>query len=129
MRRALLFAAMTLTAALAEASVVKAQGAAAEAPSPFRIEIASADGPRGLGVQGYLYNGLPWRITNVRLRVEGLDANGGVTESVSGWVMGDVTSGGRGYFYVPVSSEAPTYRATVQSFDKIAVDPPRFEAP
>ena len=83
----------------------------------------------GWGVEGYVYNGLPWRITNVRLRVDGVDANGTVTASVSGWVMGDVKAGDRRYFYVPVSAPAKTYRATVQSFDKVAVEAPRFEAP
>ena len=101
----------------------------ADAQTPFRFELAQADGPRGLGVAGYVYNGLPWRITNVRLRVDGVDANGTVTASASGWVVGDVKAGERGYFYVPVSSPATTYRATVQSFDKVAVEAPRFEAP
>jgi hypothetical protein len=43
--------------------------------------------------------------------------------------MGDVKAGGRGYFYVPVSSPAKTYRATVQSFDKVTLEAPRVEAP
>ena len=81
-----------------------------------------------LGVEGYVSNGLPWRITNVRLRVDSVDASGTVTASASGWVMGDVKAGGRGYCYVPVSA-VKTYRATVQSFDKVAVEAPRVEAP
>ena len=101
----------------------------AHAQTPFRFEIAESDGPRGLGVEGYVYNGLPWRITNVRLRVDGVDANGTVTASASGWVVGDVKAGDRGYFYVPVSQPAKTYRATVQSFDKVAGERPRIEAP
>jgi len=44
-------------------------------------------------------------------------------------VVGDVEAGGRGWFYVPVSSPAATYRATVQSFDKVALEPRRLEAP
>ena len=128
MKRMLLLFAMMITT-IAGAGVALVQTPTAAAQTPFRFELAQADGPRGLGVAGYVYNGLPWRITNVRLRVDGVDANGTVTASVSGWVMGDVEAGGRGYFYVPVSSAATTYRATVQSFDKIAVEAPRFEAP
>jgi hypothetical protein len=128
MKRMLLLFAMMITA-ITGAGVALVQTPTAAAQTPFRFELAQADGPRGLGVAGYVYNGLPWRITNVRLRVDGVDANGTVTASVSGWVMGDVEAGGRGYFYVPVSSAATTYRATVQSFDKIAVEAPRFEAP
>ena len=128
MQRMLLLFAMMITT-IAGAGVALVQTPTADAQTPFRFELAQADGPRGLGVEGYVYNGLPWRITNVRLRVDGVDANGTVTASVSGWVMGDVEAGGHGYFYVPVSSPATTYRATVQSFDKIAIEAPRFEAP
>jgi len=128
MNRMLLVFAMTITT-IAGAGVARAQTPTADAPTPFRFEIAQADGPRGLGVAGYVYNGLPWRIANVRVRVDGVDANGTVTASASGWVVGDVKAGDRGYFYVPVSSPATTYRAIVQSFDKVAVEAPRFEAP
>ena len=117
---------MTLTT-IASVGDTKAEPATAEAP--FRFELAQANGRRAPGVEGYVYNDLPWRITNVRLRVESVDANGRVTASASGWVMGDVQAGGRCYFYVPLSSPAMTYRATVQSFDKIAVEAPRVEAP
>jgi hypothetical protein len=117
---------MTLVT-IAGAGVAQAERATADAP--FRFELAETNGHRGLGVAGYVYNGLPWRITNVRLRVESVDPNGGVTASASGWVIGDVRAGGRGYFYVPVSAPAEMYRVTVQSFDKVAVEAPRGEAP
>jgi len=123
MQRMLLLFAMMITT-IAGAGVALVQTPTAAAQTPFRFELAQADGPRGLGVAGYVYNGLPWRITNVRLRVDGVDANGTVTASVSGWVMGDVEAGGHGYFCVPVSSAAKTYRATVQSFDKVAGEAP-----
>ena len=126
-RMLLLFAMMIKT--IAGSVVAKAQTPPADAQTPFRVELMQADGPRGLGVEGYVYNGLPWQISNVRLRVDSVDASGTVTASASGWVMGDVKTGGRGYFYVPVSSAAKTYRATVQSFDKVAVEAPRFETP
>ena len=123
----LLFAIAMMT--IAGSVVAKAQTATGDAETPFRFELAQADGPRGLGVEGYVHNGLPWRITNVRLRVDSVDGDGTVTATAWGWVLGDVKAGGRGYFWVPVSSAANTYRATVQSFDKVAVEAPRFEAP
>src|SRR5439155_11572867 len=67
MKVMLLVIAMTL-ATIAGADVVRAETATADAP--FRLELAQANGARGLGVEGYVYNGLPWRITNVRVRVE-----------------------------------------------------------
>jgi len=128
MKSMLLLVAMTITT-IAGAVIVRTESATGDARTPFRFELAQADGPRGLGVEGRIHNGLPWRITNVRLRVDSVDASGAVTASALGWVLGDVKAGGRGYFYVPVSSAANTYRATVQSFDKVAVEAPRFEAP
>ena len=79
MKRILLFA-MTL-ATIAGAGVGNAETATPDAP--FRFELAETNGHRGLGVAGYVYNGLPWRITNVRLRVESVDPNGTVTASWS----------------------------------------------
>ena len=126
MEKILLLFVMTLMT-IAGAGVAPAETATVEAP--FRFELAEANGHRGLGVTGYVYNGLPWRITNVRLRVESVDPNGTVIASASGWVIGDVRAGGRGYFYVPVSAPAKTYRVTIQSFDKVAVEAPRVEVP
>jgi len=126
-RMLLLFATLIMT--LAVPVVAKAQTVNADEQRLFRFELAQVDGPRGLAVQGYLYSSLPWRIANVRLHVESVDGSGAVTTSASGWVVGDVEAGGRGWFYVPVSSPAATYRATVQSFDKVAPLPPRLEAP
>ncbi len=102
--------------------------AAAETPvvrGPFRFELEEAmSSHRGPAVEGYLHNDLPWRITNVRLRVESVDPAGRVTGEAAGWVLGDVAAGGRAYFFVPVSSPAATYRATVESFDKISREAP-----
>lgn len=128
MKPMLLIVAMTITT-IAGAVVANAQRSTAEQQAPFRFDFEQAQGPRGLGLEGYVYNSLPWRITNVRLRVDSLDANGTVTTSSWGWVLGNVNSGGRGYFYVPLSSRAAGYRPSVQSFDKVAADGPRLEAP
>ena len=111
-------------------AVAKAQTSATDAQNPFRFELEEAQSPfRGRAVEGYVYNNLPWRITNVRLRVESVDPTGTVTGEAYGWVVGDVRAGGRGYFFVLVSSRAATYRATVQSFDKVALEAPKPEAP
>jgi hypothetical protein len=128
MKRLLLLVA-TAIATIAGAAVANAQPSTAEQQAPFRFDFEQAQGPRGLGVEGYVYNSLPWRISNVRLRVDCVDASGTVTASSWGWVLGSVNAGGRGYFYVPISSRAAAYRPSVQSFDKVAAEPPRLEAP
>lgn len=120
-----------LVAGLLGPTVAKGESAATEtARSAFRVELEEGGNPhRGLAVEGYVYNGLPWRITNVRLRVEGMDSAGRVTGESFGWVLGDVAAGGRGSFYVPISSPATAYRATVQSFDKVSLEAPGIQAP
>jgi hypothetical protein len=80
---------------LAGPRIASAQTPTADEPSPFRFQLEQANGPRGLAVDGYMYNDLRWHITNVRVRVDSVDANGTVTASTSGWVMGHVKGGGR----------------------------------
>jgi hypothetical protein len=128
MKRAIVVLA-TVVGGLVAPVVTTAQTPAADAQTQFRFELEEARGHRGRGVEGYVYNELPWRITNVRVRVDSLDGNGTVTSSGSGWVIGDVRAGGRAYFYVPVSSAAATYRASVLSFDKVLLEMPPLESP
>jgi hypothetical protein len=99
--------------------------AGAAAQSAFAFDFRQTEGPRGVGVEGYVYNALPWRITNVRVQVDSIDPSGAVVASASGWVLGDVAARGRAYFYVPVSARAPTYRATVREFDKVMLEAPQ----
>ena len=120
---------IVVVAGILAAGVAKAQTAATNAPGQFRFDLEESDTPRGKAVEGYIYNSSPWRITNVRLRVESVDGDGKVTNESSGWVVGDVKAGGRGYFYVPIPAHAASYRASVQSFDKVGLEGARPEAP
>jgi hypothetical protein len=114
-----------LVAGLFGPMVAEAQDAATSAPSLFRFELEeAANAYRGPAVEGYLYNGLGWRIGNVRLRIESVDPAGRVTGQAYGWVLGNVLAGGRAYFFVPVSVPGATYRATVESFDKVSIEAP-----
>jgi hypothetical protein len=128
MTRGLVVLAM-IAMTIGTATAAGAQTALAGDGSPFRFEFEQSEGPRGLAVEGYVYNALPWRITNVRLQVDSIDASGTLVASASGWVLGDVAAGGRGYFYVPVSAQAPTYRPSVQTFDKVMLDVSAPQAP
>ena len=97
--------------------------------SPFGFQYEETRSHRGLGVEGYVSNALPWRITNVRLQVDSLDLNGSLIASASGWVVGDVPAHGRGYFYVRVAAPAATYRPSVQTFDRVMLEAPAPQAP
>ena len=68
-------------------------------------------------VSGYITNQYGLSTRNVRLRVEALDAAGGVTAMYIGYVNGYVNPGFRIYFEVPVREKAPKYRVSVLSFD------------
>ena len=128
--RMLILACATVMAGMMAPMLVMAQvPPPRETEGQFRFDLEEADSPRGKGVEGYIYNQSQWRITNVRLRVQSVDPNGTVTNESSGWVVGDVKAGGRSYFYVPVPAHAASYRATVQSFDKVGFEGSRPEAP
>jgi hypothetical protein len=121
---------MVIVAVTGTHGAARAESPAAGAENPFRFELGEAENPhRGRAVEGYVYNELPWRITNVRLRVESVDSAGTVTGQNSGWVLGDVKAGGRGYFFVLVAPGAATYRASVESYDRVMLEAPRSEAP
>jgi hypothetical protein len=121
---------VTIAAMLGTATAASAQTAALTGDeSSFHFQFEQSKSARGLGVEGYVYNALPWRITNVRLQVDSIDANGTPVASASGWVLGDVAAGGRGYFYVPISTQAATYRPSVQTFDKVMREVPAPQAP
>jgi hypothetical protein len=119
----------TIAMTIGTATAVRAQTAITSDQSPFRFRFERTASPRGVAVEGYLYNALPWRITNVRLRIDSVDADGTLVASASGWVLGDVAAGGRGYFHVPVSAQAATYRPSVQRFDKVMLEVPAPQAP
>jgi len=88
----------------------------AHAEPAFHVESAPRPFPAPV-VEGYVYNeGLRW-LSNVRLKVEVLDADGTAVEAAFGWVFGDLTPGGRGYFVVPVQRLGAAHRVSVLSFD------------
>lgn len=111
------------------ATVSTAQTAMASDQSAFGFQVEQTKNHRGVAVEGYVHNALPWRITNVRLPVDSIDADGTLMASASGWVLGDVAVGGRGYCYVPVSTPAARYRATIQRFDKVMLEPQALQSP
>ena len=62
----------TIATILGTATAARVQMAIASDESPFRFQFEQTESPRGLAVEGYVYNynALPWRITNVRLQVD-----------------------------------------------------------
>ena len=79
----------------------------------FTVE-AHADSWRGRPVvAGYIHNKRPLRATRVQLRVEALDAAGGVVGSGMRLLDRDINPSDRVYFDVPPPAEGAAYRVTV----------------
>ncbi len=88
------------------------------APAEPGFHVESAPRPfGGPAVEGYVYNEGLRLLSNVRLGVEVLDTDGTAVEEAFGWVFGDLTPGGRGYFVVPVQRVGAAHRVRVLSFD------------
>jgi hypothetical protein len=98
-------------------------GAAAQGPGvpyadslrpEWTVESTRAGRPE---VVGYLYNSNMKDAANVWLRVDQLGADGAVTSTYRRRMVGDVLSGGRSVFEVPVADAGARYRVTVETAD------------
>ncbi len=99
-------------------------GAAADAqnlaPAGPGFQVESAPRPGGRpAVEGYIHNERYVWLSDVRVRVEVLNADGIAVEEASGWVVGNIRPGGRGYFAVAVKPLGASYRVSVVSFDVV----------
>ena len=104
--------------ALALAAGLLCAMATGVAAQPLRPEwtIEAAPGGRAR-VVGYLYNTDIRDAANVSLRVDRVGADGRVTATYSRRVVGDVLSGGRSLFEVPVADPGATYQVFVETVD------------
>jgi len=103
--------------------------AGAGEPAPAGVDFrADADfdqlSRRGPAVSGWLYNDRGYGVSNVRLRVEVMDATGGVLTTGEGWLYGNVPARSRAYFFVTVPRRGESYRVTVLSFDRLEMGGP-----
>jgi hypothetical protein len=110
--------ALTGVLLLGAVALAAAQGAGVPYPDSLRPEWTVE--PTGAGraqVIGYLHNSNIKDAANVWLRVDQLGADGAVTGSYRRRVVGDVLSGGRSLFAVPVADAGARYRVTVETAD------------
>ena len=70
-----------------------------------------------IGLVGYLYNSSIKDAANVWVRVDRLGADGAVAGTYRRRVVGDVLSGGRSLFDVPVGEAGATYQVSVETVD------------
>ena len=118
---------------LVAASIV----AAAPLPGTASAQDGTPDGsfrvswaPRSWGgvpmIEGHVQNQLPYRVTNVRLQVVGVDGDDRPVGQRSAWALGDIPPGGESTFVVERVPGAVSYRIGIQSFHVVSSAP---EAP
>ena len=119
--------AIALAAALLLAGAAIARPAAAQTKAhcgPFRAEWARGElSPTAEKLEGFVYNESPCSVTDVRIQVVAVGADGHPIGETLGWVNGDIAAGARGYFAVPLpaaAAAAADYRVNVVSFDEVS---------
>jgi hypothetical protein len=83
----------------------------------FQVKWEAGQSRRGAPiVSGYVYNNTGTATTDVRLRVEILDANGQPIGETVFRLFGELQAGDRSYFEAPIRTPGASYRVSVVSF-------------
>lgn len=90
----------------------------------FRVEWERRSGFWRPAIEGHVYNDSDYRVGNILLRVEVVDASGQRVGEKTAWCYGVIDARSRGYFVIPLPGPGQTYRITVQSFDMLARQDP-----
>jgi hypothetical protein len=72
-------------------------------------------------IKGSVTNDSPYRVTDVRLQVEGLDADHHSVGRRLAWAVGDIVPGGETFFAAEPLPGAVSYRITVVSYDLVSL--------
>jgi hypothetical protein len=121
--------AATALAMLVSGPAVTAQTLTEEVARALRVEWRRVDEPwRRKTIEGYVYNDSAYRVGSVRLRVVTLDSAEQPIGETFAWVYGNIASGGRWPFSLPLPRAGDTFRVSVESFVLVAREGPR-EAP
>jgi hypothetical protein len=86
----------------------------------FRVSWETRSYSPAPSLEGYVHNDTLYRVSNVRLRVEGFDAERRPVGELLVWAFGDIAPSDRSYFVAPAVPRAATYRITVSSFDVVS---------
>ncbi len=113
-------AAIALALALMVPAAASAQERGRPANDSFHVSWHSAPGGVMHRIEGRVRNPSHVRVTDVRLQVEGLDADGQPVGRTFAWALGDITPGGETSFVVDGMRGAATYRIAVESFDIVS---------
>ena len=114
-------AAIALTLALMlPTTVAWGQDRDRPANDSFHVSWEPETGPVTSRIEGRVHNDSRFRVTDVRLQVEGLNADGQPVGRTFAWALGDIGPGGETSFVVEGVRGAVTYRIAVDSFDVVS---------
>jgi hypothetical protein len=102
------------------ATVASAQDQRPPAPGPFRVTWQQETDPVASRIEGRVHNDSPFRVTDVRLEVQGLDPDNRLVGRTFTWAIGDIAPGGETSFVFEAIPEAVSYRFAVLSYDVVS---------
>ena len=87
----------------------------------FRVSWAPPTEGVVSSIKGSVFNDSPYRVTDVRLQVEGLDPDRQPVGRTLVWAFGDIAPGGETSFVAEPMPGAVSYRITVVSYDLVSL--------
>ena len=87
----------------------------------FRVSWAPPTDGVVSSIKGSVFNDSPYRVTDVRLQIEGLDPDRQPVGRTLAWAMGDIAPGGETLFVAEPVPGAVGYRITVVSYDLVSL--------
>ena len=90
------------------------------APRWFRVSWTPPTDGVVSRIKGSVFNDSPYRVTDVRLQVEGLDADHHSVGRRLAWAVGDIAPGAATFFAAEPLPGAVDYRITVVSYDLVS---------
>jgi len=92
-----------------------------EATQLFRVDWAPPTEGTVSRIKGIVFNDSQYRVTDVRLQVDGLDPDRQTVGRTFVWAFGDITPGGETSFVAEPVPGAVNYRMTVVSYDLVSL--------
>ena len=112
-----------LTAGLALTLLATTAWAQAAEPTPqFHVSWEPPADGLPATIKGRVFNDSSYRVTDVRLRVEGLDADHHSVGRRLAWAIGDIGPRGQTFFVAEPLPGAVSYEITVVSYDLVSLD-------
>jgi hypothetical protein len=102
------------------ATAAAADPARAPLADAFHVTLEREGNPVAHRVTGNVHNGSPFRVTNVRVEIQGFDADRNAVGRIVVWAFGDIAPGGDSAFLFDAMPEATTYHLAVVSYDVVS---------